>query len=325
MPGPMDGHAALRRAVAGLILVAAIAALAGCSGSPGVGSVARPPAGSVRSPGAFPSDGTEAGAGSSLVATDGEEAAGPSDAPGSGPGSPVPDPAQASSAPSTPTATTVPSPAASPATTPAPALVPPPRAGPFSMDLFRKGDFVGEKTPIWCAPAALQTMINIMSPGADTTRKTQKLLHSIARKLGPAPDKGSEPEGEARTLTSLGYGKYRVLVTRTRTQAIHAAATAIRLTGRPAALLVWRGAHNWVMSGFRSTADPALGGAFRVTDLRIEDVWYPRISSIWGESRPPDVLVPARLMPEDYLPWRRPTGRYPGKDGRFVLIVPVAR
>ena len=62
-----------------------------------------------------------------------------------------------------------------------------------------------------------------------------------------------------------------------------------------------------------------------MTDLRIEDVWYPRISSIWGESRPPDVLVPARLMPEDYLPWRRPTGRYPGKDGRFVLIVPVAR
>ena len=224
-----------------------------------------------------------------------------------------------------PTPTAVPSPAASPPPTPAPALVPPPSDGPFSMDLFRKGDFVGEKTPIWCAPAALQTMINIMSPGADTTRKTQKLLHSIARRLGPAPDKGSEPEGEARTLTSLGYGKYRVLVTGTRAQAIHAAAAAIRLTGRPAALLVWRGAHNWVMSGFRSTADPALGGGFRVTDLRIEDVWYPRISSIWGESRPPDVLVPARLMPEDYLPWRRPTGRYPGKDGRFVLIVPVAR
>ncbi len=224
-----------------------------------------------------------------------------------------------------PSPTAAPSPTASPKPTSVPALVPPPTEGPFSMDLFRKGDFVGEKTPIWCAPAALQTMINIMSPGADTTRKTQKLLNSIARRLGPAPDKGSEPEGEARTLTSLGYGTYRVLVTRTRTQAIHAAAQAIRLTGRPAALLVWRGAHNWVMSGFRATADPALGGDFRVTDLRIEDVWYPRISSIWGESRPPDVLVPARLMPEDYLPWRRPTGRYPGKDGRFVLIVPVAR
>ncbi len=191
------------------------------------------------------------------------------------------------------------------------------------MDLFQAGDFVTEKMPIWCAPAAMQTMINIMSPGADTSRKTQKLLHAIARKLGPAPDKGSEPEGEARALRALGYGPYRVIVAKTRTAAIKAAARAIRLTGRPVALLVWRGAHNWVVSGFRSSADPALGGDFRVTHLRIEDVWYPRISSIWGKSRPPDSLVPVRLMPEDYLPWRRPTGRYPDKDGRFVLIVPV--
>lgn len=192
------------------------------------------------------------------------------------------------------------------------------------MDLYGKGDFVTERTPLWCAPAALQTMINIMSPGADRTRATQKRLHTIARRLGPAPDKGSEPEGMAKTLESLGYGRYRVIAARTRSAAYKAAATAIRLTGRPAALLVWRGAHNWVMSGFRSTADPALGDPFKVTHLWIEDVWYPRISDIWGESRPPDTLVPVGRMPEDYLPWRRPTGRYPGKDGKFVLIVPVA-
>ncbi|MGZ8527665.1 MAG: hypothetical protein ACXWWR_02640, partial [Candidatus Limnocylindrales bacterium] len=62
----------------------------------------------------------------------------------------------------------------------------------------------------------------------------------------------------------------------------------------------------------------------KVTHLWIEDVWYPRISSIWGTSRPPDSLVAVRLMPQDYLPWKRPTGRYPAKDGKFVLIVPVA-
>jgi len=167
-------------------------------------------------------------------------------------------------------------------------------------------------------------MINIMSPGADRTRATQMRLHRLARRLGPAPDKGAEPEGMARVLESLGFGKYRVVAARSRAAAYKAAATAIRLTGRPVALLVWRGAHNWVMSGFRSTADPALGDGFKVTHLWIEDVWYPRISDIWGESRPPDSLVPVGRMPEDYLPWRRPTGRYPGKDGKFVLIVPVA-
>jgi hypothetical protein len=235
--------------------------------------------------------------------------------------------AGSSAAPSSsPDATPTPAPQSSPTPAPSPtsALVPPPRPGPFEMDLYRRGDFVTEKMPIWCAPAALQTMINIMSPGADTTRATQKLLHRISRRLGPAPDKGSEPEGEARALTSLGYGHYKVIALTTRAAAFKAAARAIRLTGRPVALLVWRGAHNWVVSGFRATADPALGDNFRVTHLWIEDVWYPRISSIWGESRPPDSLVPVRLMPQDYLPWRRPTGRYPGKDGKFVLIIPVA-
>jgi hypothetical protein len=55
-----------------------------------------------------------------------------------------------------------------------------------------------------------------------------------------------------------------------------------------------------------------------VTDVYIEDVWYPRVSSIWGPSRKPDALVPVSLLPEDILPWRRPTGRYPGKDGKYV-------
>ena len=192
------------------------------------------------------------------------------------------------------------------------------------MDIYRKGDFATEMMPIWCAPAALQTMINIMSRGADTTIKTQKRLHRLARKLGPAPDKGSEPEGMAKALKSLGFGSYRVVVAGTRSKAYKVAARAIRLTGRPVALLVWRGAHNWVMSGFRSTADPAFTADYRVTDLRIEDVWYPRISRIWGESRPPDSLVPVKLMPQDYLPWHRPSGPYPAKDGRFVLIVPEA-
>jgi hypothetical protein len=227
----------------------------------------------------------------------------------------------------TPPASPVASPSPGPSSTPTASglvLDPPPAAGPFQMDLYRKGDFTTEKRPIWCAPAALQTMINIMSPGADTSRTTQKLLHTIARKLGPAPDRGAEPEGMARTLASLHYGAYRVLALDTRAAAFKAAARAIRLTGRPVALLVWRGAHNWVVSGFRSTADPALGDAFKVTHLWIEDVWHPRISDIWGKSRPPDSLVPVRLMPEDYLRWKRPTGRYPGKDGKFVLIVPVA-
>ena len=78
------------------------------------------------------------------------------------------------------------------------------------------------------------------------------------------------------------------------------------------------------MSGFKATADPALTDSFTVTAVFIEDVWYPRISTIWGVSRRPDSLVPVGLLPEDILPWHRPTGAYPGKDGKYVLVLPVA-
>jgi hypothetical protein len=194
------------------------------------------------------------------------------------------------------------------------------------MDLYRKTAFASELKPIFCVPAAMQTSINIMKRGrTDLTMATQKSLYRLARQYsGPKlSGAGAEPEGWAEGLNRLGYGPYVVDVKASRRDAIHIAAWALRMTGRPVGLLVWRGAHSWVMSGFTATADPAYTDDFKVTGLRIEDVWYPRISSIWGSSRPPDALVPAGLMSEDYLQWRRPTARYPGKDGKYVMVLPV--
>jgi hypothetical protein len=194
------------------------------------------------------------------------------------------------------------------------------------MDLYHPGAFVSELTKVQCVPAAMQTIINIVRHGSDRSAATQARLLALARHLSLThPDAGAEPEGWAKGLTQLGFGPYTVDAEPTLVAAIHVAARAERLTGRPVGLLVWRGAHSWVMSGFRATADPAFTTNFRVTAVDIEDVWYPRISSIWGASRPPDALVPVARLPRDYLPWRRPTGTYPGKDGRFVLVVPTAR
>lgn len=245
--------------------------------------------------------------------------------------SPIPAPAADQPASASPRA-----PATPPAVTPDPSLVvapsalPSPRSapsgtpvGPFSMDLYHPGDYVGELTKVWCLPAAMQTSMNIMDPGADATRKTQARIFALARSLAPAPDGGAEPEGWAEGLTKLGYGNYRVTSQASIKAAIHVAARQVRLANRPAGLLVWRGAHSWVMSGFTATADPARTDSFVVTAVRIEDVWYPRFSTIWGYSRPPDALVPVSALPADYLPWKRPTGRYPGKDGKFVLVVPI--
>ena len=218
-----------------------------------------------------------------------------------------------------------PIPSARPSVSPTPSVTSTPAA--FSMDLYRKGAFIGEQTPIWCLPAAMQPSANIMDLGkgrkADLTRARQQELFTLARTLAPAPDKAAEPEGWAMGLTKLGYGKYEVQVRGSIKAAILTAARAVRLTGRPAGLLVWKGAHSWVMSGFKATADPATTKDFTVTAVYIEDVWYPRHSDIWGDSNPPDTLVPVKDLPIDYKPWKRPQARYPEKDGKFVIVIPV--
>jgi hypothetical protein len=204
-------------------------------------------------------------------------------------------------------------------------LSPRPGPGRFGIELYRDGDFVSQATKIWCVPAAMQTMVNIMAPAADRSAEFQERLYGLARLLSTdrLDETGAEPEGWAGGLERLGFGRYEVAAETTREAAVATAARAIRMTGRPAGLLVWGGAHAWVMSGFRSTADPAYTAAWEVTHVAIQDVWYPRVSSIWGASRPPGALVPVGWLGQDYLPWRRPHARFPEKDGRFVVVLPV--
>lgn len=226
--------------------------------------------------------------------------------------------------PPIPSAAITPSPEPTPA--PTSSFDPPPKPGPFSMNLYRRGDFASQVTKIYCVPGAMQTMMNVMDRGATkASRAVQDRLYRLARRLSSdrLRGQGAEPEGWARGLEQLGYGRFKVVAAASRDRAIEVAARAIRRTNRPVGLLVWRGAHAWVMTGFKATADPALTDEFRVTHVRIVDVWYPRVSSIWGASDKPNTLVPVRRLPVDYLPWRRPMARYPEMDRKFVLVMPV--
>jgi hypothetical protein len=207
-----------------------------------------------------------------------------------------------------------------------PAGEPAPAAQPFAMNLFERGDFVSQARIDWCVPASILTMMRMIDLQDEGAAPTQSTLDRIARRYSTwrLRGAGSEPEGWARTLNRLGYGRYEVRAERTRTAAIEAAARAIRLTKRPVGLLVWRGAHAWVMSGFRATADPARTDEFTITHIYVQDPLYPRDSRVWGSSRRPNAILRVRKVAEDYLAWRRPAMRYPDKDGRFVLVIPVA-
>ena len=218
------------------------------------------------------------------------------------------------------------SPTPEPSRTPIPQLVPlatPTPKAVLAMNLYRKGDFVSQVTKEQCMPAAMQIMLNIIRSKDDRTAAFQKQLDTLAQQLSHMKNGGSEPRGWAAGLTQLGGGKYRVEVAPSRTKAILRAVAAMRATGRPVGLLVWRGAHSWVLHGYEATADPLAGVPFEVTHIYVTDPWYPRISSIWGPSRGPNARITPKQLEEDYLPWRRPTGRYPGMDGQFVLVLPV--
>ena len=185
-----------------------------------------------------------------------------------------------------------------------------------------------EFEPWYCLPAAMQTMINIMEPGRpDRTLRTQERLYRLARRYSSEKlwGKGAEPIGWARALERLGYGDWEVVAYRRRADAIKVAVKRLRMTGKPVGMLTWRGAHSWVISGFSATADPALTNRYRVTRIVIEDVWYPRVSTIWGPSDPPGTWMRADDLGRDYLRYKRPGRRYPGLDGNYVLVVPVPK
>jgi hypothetical protein len=198
----------------------------------------------------------------------------------------------------------------------------------FTVDLYERGDFVSQVRADWCVPAAVQSMLNLIVRGRSpvgavpSQRQLDRLARSLSsdRLVGP----GSEPEGWAGALNELGLGPYVVVSVRTRDAAIAAAARAMALTRRPVGLLMWRGAHAWVMSGFEATANPATSDDFVVTSVSILDPWYPRSSSIWGPGRPPDSRIAVSRLAGDFLPWRRPAVRYTEKDGQYVLVLPVA-
>ena len=216
----------------------------------------------------------------------------------------------------------------SPATTPQPGslLDPSARPGPFAIDLFRRGDFVSQARSDWCVPAAILTMANLIDRHANSSLPSQRTLDRRSRALSSPRlvGRGSEPQGWAGVLNRLGYGPYVVVAKRSFRDAIATAAGALRLTGRPVGLLMWRGAHAWVMSGFEATADPAWSNDFSVTRVRLIDPWYPRAVSAWGRTRAPDARIGLAALARIYVPWHRPKVRYAELDGRYVLVLPVA-
>jgi hypothetical protein len=197
----------------------------------------------------------------------------------------------------------------------------------FNVDLYRPGTFVSQMDKESCTAGAILNMLNIMGPTIDLTTKTQQDIAATLVSLTTRQDSyngGFGPAGWALTMAKLGAGQYKLVVDPTFDQAMRDAAIALAQTMRPVGLLTWWGAHSWVMTGFRSDADPAVfPKTFKLKGAYIVDPFYPRVSTIWGKTLGPDSLRDMFTMAQNYLPWKRPEGHYPDRDGKWLLVIPT--
>jgi peptidase C39-like protein len=177
----------------------------------------------------------------------------------------------------------------------------------------------------WCAPAATQIVLDVLGFKNASDDFQRELVSRIGDweswKDSHNGDWG--PAAMRQALEAYGASGYVVKAYERRQDALRESAKAIMKTGAPVILLAWRGAHAWVMTGFRANADPTVWRDAKVTGTYILDPWYPRISSIWGASDGPGVFQDTAEMERNFLPWQRPEGAYPGRDGNFIVVLPT--
>jgi hypothetical protein len=213
-----------------------------------------------------------------------------------------------------------------PPATPAPTPTPAPRV-PVDVDIVAHHgpEFAHELKDTWCSPAGVTTALAILGLGAPTDAREKEIAGRIHEWESYADSHNGDwgPAAMALALDAYGAHGYKIVAYETRADALAGAARAILDTNSPALLLAWRGAHTWVMTGFRADADPRAFDDAKVSGAYIDDPWYPWVSSIWGPSDPPGTFQDADEMKRNFLPWKRPEGLYRDRDGNFIVLIPT--
>jgi hypothetical protein len=213
-----------------------------------------------------------------------------------------------------------------PTPTPSPSPTPIPKKKPVTVRVVKKPKsvFITQLTKDWCAPAGVQITLTALGL-ADNTEKFQHQLVNRTDDWESRRDSLNGGWGPGSIVKALkAYGaKYEIRGFKRRQEALLDAARAMSETGAPVILIAWRGAHTWVMSGYKATADPMLFDDAKITGTYIIDPWYPRVSTIWGPSDPPGTFQDAAEMRRNFLQWHRPEGRYPDRDGLWLIVAPT--
>ena len=219
-----------------------------------------------------------------------------------------------------------PTPTITPVPTQAPAPAPPPVPQAFALNLYQEGDFVPQYTFDWCVAASIQIAHNLIDDtggGTWADRGQQGDLWEMARARSSNSFNGANPFGWAQVLTEVGMGPYEVVSIPDYEDALQTAARAIADTGRPVGLVMWRGRHAWVMSGFESLGDPGQFPEFSVTGIRVQDPLHPNGSEQWGPSPAPNSLLTPEQLATQFVV-REPRRWSSDLPTGYLLVLPLA-
>lgn len=193
-----------------------------------------------------------------------------------------------------------------------------------AVQVYRAGAYSKQATMRLCVAASVQMMRNMVYNQSDHSLRYQSAYNAYGRAHNgyvTPPAAGVDPAGMQAMLRKYVHPNYRIAAAAGYTNAVRAAAKAIRLTGRPASVFVMHGVHVWVISGFTATADPAVTTDYVVTSVSVEGPLFGVRPAINGYDPAPNVTMTVSRFARYLTPFRDP---YISKGwrNRYVVVIP---
>jgi hypothetical protein len=194
-------------------------------------------------------------------------------------------------------------------------------ASSYAFDLYRPGVYTMQATWWFCTAASVQVMRNINRDETDHAAASQQRFFDYMRARNryrmPATD-GIDPKGFLAGVQAFVDARYQLVASTTFNNAVRSAVMRLRASRLPVAVIVDRGRHAWVLTGFTATADPARSAGFRLLSVRIVGPLFGR-QSLNGYDPPPDTRLTVDMFRRFLTPYSFKYGPTPWDD-RFVTF-----
>ena len=196
-------------------------------------------------------------------------------------------------------------------------------SGKFSI--YRARTHSVQKTDWYCVPTSIQMMLNLIKGTSDRSRANQDKYWRYAQDNSryPIRDNGADAAGWAAAMRHWGGGSYYVGIHTTMQASLKAAAKRMRASGKPVGMIVWgrHGGHAWVMTGFKSNADPRVTNIYTVSSVQAMGPLWP-YGTIGGKSFDPG--------PKEWVEYAELKNKFtenvqhnaPAWDGRWITVLP---